>query len=108
MSENKKLIYHLDDDELIRHMWRRHCNRIEQPLVSCTSFEELLENLINAEKDVSIYLDHDLGVGPNGIEIAKELRAKGFYNLTLSTGYDADDIEEPQLFVAIVGKRPPF
>jgi hypothetical protein len=70
--------------------------------------EEFLATIDGFLKDTAIYLDSNLGDGIIGEDIAKTLYAKGFTNLYLATGYDAESLPPMPWIRKVVGKDPPW
>lgn len=62
---------------------------------------KFLENIDKYSKDTLIILDHNIGSGYNGIEIAKELNSKGYNNLYLLTGDVLNQSEIPEYLTVI-------
>jgi hypothetical protein len=59
-------------------------------------------------KDITIYIDSNLGEGIKGEEYAKQLYKQGFSKLYLTTGYEAGSFSSMPWLAGVIGKTPPF
>ncbi len=60
------------------------------------------------DKEVSIYIDSNLGKNVRGEVESVRIYELGFLNIYLTTGYDDIDIKIYPLIKAVVSKKPPF
>lgn len=72
--------------------------------VSFSSVDELLSHPKCGEIK-RVFIDFDLGLEKNGIELAEILREKGFDTIYLASGNTS--VAVPQWMAGSVGKRPP-
>lgn len=96
----------LRDDEAGNHiLWRVQAKRAGKRLLSVTTEGELDRYAIS--QNGPIFLDHRLGDGVTGYEVAERLHAKGYRNLFLTTGDKADTLPTVPHIREIVGKGFP-
>ncbi|HLB43149.1 MAG TPA: hypothetical protein VJN02_09980 [Gammaproteobacteria bacterium] len=50
----------------------------------------------------------DILDGESGIEIAKELHRRKFFNLYITTGHNTNQFNDIEFIKGVVGKEPPF
>lgn len=97
----------VDDDALVRMNWKTAAKVNGISLKIYSNPKEFLAETGQLPKDVSIYLDSDLGDGVKGEEIAKDLHEKGFTDITLETGHPPEQFAHlPRL--KVTGKEPPW
>jgi hypothetical protein len=96
----------IDDDELLRLVWKKTANSRGIHLDIFSSPEHFLD--MHYSKDTKIFLDHDLGPQQeNGIYWGKKFFNEGFTNLYLTTGHDPSQMSYPW-FKQVVGKMAPW
>ena len=94
------------DDEAGNHtLWRVQAKRAGKRLLSVTTESALDRHAIS--QNVPIFLDHRLGDGVTGYEVAEHLYAKGYRNLFLTTGDKSDTLPTVSYICEIVGKAFP-
>jgi len=97
----------LDDDLLVHMNWKLAAKAAGVDLKAYKIPEDFAAGIEALPKDTPIYIDSDLGNGLKGENIAKELYAKGFADLTMATGHVPEEFARlPWLKVA--GKEPPW
>lgn len=96
----------IDDDPLVRMNWRTAAKSGGVALRDFASAEEFFSAGV-ADKLTPVYIDSDLGGGIKGEDIAVRLKAEGFTEICLETGYTAEQFGHiPWLKVS--GKEPPW
>lgn len=101
----KKIIF-IDDDDLIRKSWEMAANDKEVELKTFSSIEDFLTQ--NFPKDITIYIDSNLGDGVKGEVESERLFSVGYSELYLATAHDPETIDKPTWIKDIVGKRFPY
>jgi signal transduction histidine kinase len=97
----------LDDDMLVHMNWKMAARAAGAYLLAYKEPGELLGVLDSLPKDAALYIDSDLGGGAKGEDIARELRDKGYINVTMATGHGPEKFSHlPWLKVS--GKEPPW
>ena len=97
----------LDDDPLVHMNWRLAAKAAGAWLQSFKTPQEFTVAAETLPRDIPLYIDSDLGNDIKGEEIAKDLREKGFTDITMATGHGAEKFSHlPWLKVA--GKEPPW
>ncbi len=97
----------LDDDPLVHMNWRMAARAAGAELKCFRTPEEFTAAAGALPRDIPLYIDSELGNGIRGEDIAKDLRDKGFSDITMATGHDASRFAGlPWLKVA--GKEPPW
>jgi len=97
----------LDDDPLVHMNWRLAAKAAGAEL---KSFKTPLEFTAAAEampRDLPLYIDSNLGNGIKGEDIAKDLREKGFTDITMATGHGAEKFSH-LTWLKVAGKEPPW
>jgi len=106
-KKGSRLAVLLDDDMLVHMNWKMAARTAGVDLKAYKKPEELYGALEGLPEDTPLYIDSDLGGGVKGEEIAGELHAKGFTDITMATGHGPEKFSHlPWLKVA--GKEPPF
>jgi signal transduction histidine kinase len=98
----------VDDDPLVTMTWSLAAKAKGLTLAAFGAPDEFLSRVDEFPKDTPIYLDCDLGGGPQGDQIAQGLHARGFSNLFLSTGRTPDSFPPMPWIKSIIGKEPPW
>lgn len=106
-SEAQKLAILIDDDELIREVWKLEANKESIKLRTYSNITSFREGETDLAKGTPIYVDFELGE-ENGLELLKELNLKGFTSLHLITGYQKESFSSLPFIQSVGGKRPPF
>lgn len=97
----------LDDDLLVHMNWKMAARAAGVELRACKNPEELDGALAGLPKDTPLYIDSDLGGGVKGEELAVGLHAKGFTDITMSTGHGSEKFAHLP-WLKVTGKEPPF
>lgn len=108
LTKPKESIIHLEDDKLLRAAWKLEARDKGHPIFSFGSSEELLKDIDSFEKNITLYIDEELGEERKGSEIAKDLFEAGFENIYLSTGHPAEMFSGLTHIKGVIGKEPPF
>lgn len=101
----KKIIF-IDDDELIRKSWEMVASEKGIELQTFASIDDFLTQ--NFPKDITIYIDSNLGNGLKGEVESERLFKAGYSELFIATAHDPDSIDKPTWIKDIVGKRFPY
>lgn len=86
---------YIDDDELLRLVWREEARKKGVRLLILSSPLELnsFKSKMDREK-TNIYIDYELGENlPNGVEIAESLYLEGYKNLYITSGHPAEKFQ---------------
>ena len=105
-SKNYDLVL-LDDDELIRLSWETKAKLENKKILVVASFKELETKLSNIQSLTKFYIDSELGNGPKGEEIAKNLYDLGYKELYLCTGHSPAQFKNIYWIKGIQGKHFP-
>lgn len=98
----------LDDNYLIRLNWEMQAKDNNLNVLTFENSHELYDQLQYIHQNTPIYLDQHISDNEKGIDIAIELKSKGYSNLYLASGLDEDEIKAPEgLFKGYCGKKPP-
>lgn len=97
----------LDDDMLVHMNWKMAAKAAGVELKAYKTLKDFGAGIADLAKDTPFYIDSDLGNEIKGEEIAKDLHANGFTDLTMATGHGSEKFAHlPWLKVA--GKEPPW
>ena len=108
MSPHPRHAVLLDDDELIHMTWRLAARKHAVELEIFSSYESMVPLLPGIPLDTPLYVDVSLQSGARGEDIAKDLIARGYREVYLTTGYDAHHVAQVAGVRAILGKTPPW
>jgi len=97
----------LDDDMLVHMNWKLAAKAAGVDLKAYKTREDFAAAIGTLPKDAPIYIDSDLGDDIKGEEIAKDLKDKGFTNLTMATGHGSEKFSHLP-WLKVTGKEPPF
>jgi hypothetical protein len=81
---------------------------VGKKVATYSGVDEFLKDVEVLNKDVSIYIDSDLGDGNRGEVLSKEIYNKGFKKIFLTTGFGKNDFGDMPWIIDIVDKDPPF
>lgn len=98
----------IDDDKLVHMNWKisaKKNGKILRTFSDPTGFQNVM---IDIEKSTPIYVDSNLANGIKGEDVACELKAMGFSNLYLATGFDKSNFPDMPWIKDVVGKSPPW
>ncbi|MFA5140766.1 MAG: HAMP domain-containing sensor histidine kinase [Elusimicrobiota bacterium] len=98
----------LDNDALVHMTWKIVAESKGVNLLCFRTAQDLLCQAERLSKSVAIYADSELGNGIQGEDIAKELHAKGFTNLYLTTGHSPETFPPMPWIKQVRGKEPPW
>lgn len=97
----------LDDDPLVHMNWKMAAKAAGAELKTYKTLGELAAAAAALPRDIPLYIDSELADGAKGEDIAADLHAKGFTDITMATGHGPDKFKHlPWLKVA--GKEPPW
>ncbi len=97
----------LDDDMLVHMNWKLAAKAAGVDLKAYKIPEDFSAGIETLPKDTPIYIDSDLSNGLKGENIAKELHAKGFADLTMATGHGPEKFAHLP-WLKVTGKEPPW
>ncbi len=97
----------IDDDMLVHMNWKLAAKAAGIGLTAFTDPALFSANIGTFSKETPLYIDSELGGGVEGEEIAKDLRGKGFFNITMTTGHDHEKFAH-LTWLKVIGKEPPF
>ena len=100
-------IVHLDDDPLMRMIWKKEAKNQHIDITSFSNSSDLKKHLGKIDKSTPLYIDQNLGEDVEGIIVAKELAEKGFDNIFISSGYEHEQFQDIPFVKKSVGKTPP-
>jgi len=97
----------LDDDALVHMNWKLAAKAAGAELQSFKNPQEFAAAAETLPRDIPLYIDSELGDGVKGEDIAVGLHERGFTDITMATGHDAEKFSHlPWLKVS--GKEPPW
>jgi len=105
-SENATVL--IDDDELVRMTWSLKAKRQQINLKFFSSYEDFLREKATFNKDVTIYIDSELGSSIKGEDIASALHIEGFSNIFMATGHSPENFKHLTFLRGVISKSPPF
>ena len=97
----------IDDNSSLTDAWKFYGKSVGKRVKAFNTIPSINE-IINYNINIPIYIDSDLGCAISGQEYAKELHELGFLNLYLSTGFPANYFGDLPWIKEIIGKEPPF
>ncbi len=97
----------LDDDMLVHMNWKMAAKAAGVELKAYKTPADFSAAIETLSKDAPVYIDSELGNDIKGEDIAKDLREKGFTDLTMTTGHGADKFAHLP-WLKVTGKEPPF
>lgn len=99
----------IDDDLIVRETWALLCREQGVQIVTVATLGELVARNLAGSEGVPVFVDHDLGGGVRGADVAAKLRERGYQRLYLATGYERRDLPPDVVakFDGVVGKDPP-
>lgn len=98
----------LDDMAIATDGWEMAAMSAGKNILSFNTIEAFEEALESIDPATPIYIDSELGNGIKGEEYAEGLFKRGFKELYLATGHDAEHFGALPWLKGIVGKEPPF
>lgn len=107
-QKNKYDIILIDDDSLVRMTWEHVAKKNNKSILCLSTSNQLWEILEKLDYSCTFYIDLNLSENDNGELVSKKLFDKGFLNLYLATGYEADQLKHITWVKGVVGKKPPL
>jgi len=104
---NSRTAILLDDDPLVHMNWKLAARAAGVNLKAYAAPEELAAGEKDLRKDTPIYIDSDLGANVKGEDTAKDLREKGFTDITMATGHGPEKFAHLP-WLKVTGKEPPW
>jgi hypothetical protein len=101
-------LFLVDDDPIVRETWRIAAGRAGLELKTFCSAEDFSADarpLMN--KETTILIDVELGVGESGDMLAARLLGEGFTQVWLSTGHSRENFTRLPGLRGVLGKTPP-
>jgi signal transduction histidine kinase len=104
-SEGSKMVL-IDDDVLIHQIWKMAAKRANRVITCLTSYRDFKSRISEFPLTTQIYIDSSLGDGNRGEDHIPELKALGYKDIFLTTGYESTKFSNyPGL--KVMGKDPP-
>lgn len=97
----------LDDDALTHMNWEDAAQEHGVELIAFTDPAEFLSRLGEFPKDIPLYIDAELGENIKGEDLAADLKEKGFTNICLATGHDAERFAHLP-WLRVISKEAPW
>lgn len=97
----------LDDDPLVHMNWKLSARAAGAVLKAYKPPQEFSAAAETLPRDIPVYIDSELGGDIKGEVIAKDLREKGFTDLTLATGHGPDKFKHLP-WLKVTGKESPW
>ena len=98
----------IDDDEIVRRLWKYQADRTGLNFSSFASIDEFLNSEHQIHLESFIFVDSNLGEGIKGEVESRKIADKGFQNIYLATGYQENDLKIPGWIKGVFGKEPQF
>ena len=98
----------IDDDDLVRTMWKLEAKSKNKKIITYTSANEFFKDSDQYHIDTQIYVDSNLGDGIKGQDVSKEIHQKGFKHIYLATGYNKSEFPEMPWIKDVIGKDFPL
>ena len=97
----------LDDDMLVHMNWKMAAKAAGAEFKSYKTPQDFAADISDLPKDAAIYIDSELGNNIKGEDIAKDLHAKGFSDLSMATGHVPEKFAHLP-WLKVTGKEPPW
>lgn len=97
----------LDDDPLVHMNWKMAAKSAGAELKAYKTTQEFVTDIETFPRDIPVYIDSELGDDIKGEDIAKDLRDKGFTDITMATGHDPNKFNH-LTWLKVTGKAPPW
>jgi signal transduction histidine kinase len=97
----------LDDDPLVHMNGKLAAKAAGAELKAFKTPEDFAADIAALPKDTAIYIDSELGNGVKGEDIANDLHAKGFSDLSMATGHGPENFAHLP-WLKVTGKEPPW
>lgn len=107
-EEKKKITLLIDNDELVRLTWELSAKKNKIDFIAICDISKLEEVILNISTESSIYIDSQLDNGFKGEDIAKDLYNRGFKNIFMATGREAEDFKHLKFIKEIRDKATPW
>ena len=107
MTSRMPLSILLDDDTLVRELWTYVYSAKKIPFTSFGSVDEFQAALPRFAKTDFYYIDQDLNHELSGTDIARNLIERGYENIYLASGHEAEGLPTVAGLKGYVGKSPP-
>lgn len=98
----------IDDDEIIRMVWELAAEESGKTIDVYENPNDFLCDIHRYNKNTTIYIDSDLKSDLPGEVYAKHLYGKGFRDIHIASGYQAEKFGQMAWIKSVIGKEPPF
>ena len=98
----------IDDEQIFHRMWKNAAKEVGKKLTVFSKVDDFLARCTEFDPATPIYLDSNLGDGIRGESFAPQLRAQGFKEIYMVTGYSPFDFESIEEIKAVLDKTPPW
>lgn len=98
----------IDDEDLIRGAWRFSAKKVGKKIKTFASLEQFETICAGLNRATPIFVDLKLGKGESGLTVSKDLHDRGFTELFICTGTDAQSVGEVPWVKEVREKRPPW
>ena len=96
----------IDDDELTRRVWESAAQNDGIALLTFSSPLEFFKVSKELPKNISIYIDSDLGGPIRGEYVARDISEQGFSQISLTTGFDKTGVTHTPWICEVLPKMP--
>jgi len=98
----------IDDDEIIRAVWELAAEKSGKIINTYKNPNDFISDMHHYNKNTTIYIDSDLKSDLPGEFYAKNFYEKGFREIHLASGYQAEKFSQMPWIKSVIGKEPPF
>lgn len=107
VSINDHLVL-IDDDDTICVIWELAATEAGKTIDIYKNPNDFMTSMHQYNKNTTIYIDSDLKGDMPGEIYAKHFYEKGFREIHLASGYEAEKFSQMNWIKSIIGKAPPF
>jgi FixJ family two-component response regulator len=98
----------IDDDNLVHMTWQMAAKEKGVEILCFASLDGFWARATEIDRSTPVYIDVSLADGVRGENVAGEVLARGFTNVSLATGHSPNSITPPPGVRGVVGKDPKF
>ena len=98
----------IDDDPVTRLSWTTSAETYGKKGLVFSDSDSFFQDAHRISKETPVYVDLQLGKGPDGVSVSRAVSAAGFTTVYIASGYVPEAVTDASWISGIFGKEPPW